>query len=98
MLSIGKQASALLARILDNIIPVRIYVYIVMRTLQKKLQKYDTWAITKFSLSGKVEHEVGKFWVYINIEITVDGKTTSGNGRVEVELINDKFVITGIPG
>ncbi len=65
--------------------------------LRQKLQKYEGWHFTKFSLTGKVEHEVGKFWVFINIEITADGKTTTGNGRVEVELIDGNFVITGIP-
>ena len=66
-------------------------------SMQQKLQKYETWTVTKFQLSGKVEYERGKFWVFIKVEVIIDGKTNYGKSRVEVELINDKLIITDIP-
>lgn len=63
--------------------------------MQHLLHKYETRTVTKFQLSGKVEHETGKFWVFVKIEIMENGKTNNVVGRVEVELINSKLVITG---
>lgn len=63
--------------------------------MQHILHKYETRTITKFQLSGKVEHQKGKFWVFVNVEMVDNGRTNKVFGRVEVELINSKLVITG---
>lgn len=63
--------------------------------MQHILHKYETRTVTKFQLLGKVEHERGKFWVFVKVEMMGNGKINNVSGRLEIELINSKLVITG---
>jgi hypothetical protein len=65
--------------------------------LAYELNKYDTWTITKFNLVSKTEFEPGKFWVKVNIEIIVNGRTDGGIDDAEVQFIDGKWIITSIP-
>jgi hypothetical protein len=65
--------------------------------IQYKMEKYAKWTITKFYLISKTEFEPGKFWVKVNMEIAIDGKTDGGIDQAEVQFINGKWVITSVP-
>jgi len=65
--------------------------------IQYKMEKYAQWTITEFNLVSKTEFEPGKFWVKVNIEITINGKTDGGIDQAEVQFINGKWIITSVP-
>ncbi len=65
--------------------------------IANKVWKYDLWTITKFNLVSKTEYAPGKFWVKVNFEIVVDGKTDGGVDQAEVQFMNGQWIITSIP-
>jgi len=65
--------------------------------MQRKLDQYEKWTITKFNLVSKTEYAPGKFWVKVNIEIIVDGKTDGGIDQADIVFVNHEWIIISIP-
>jgi len=65
--------------------------------LERKLETYAKWNITKFHLVSKTEYEKNKYWVKVYFEIEINGKTDSGTDEATVILKNGKWIISSVP-
>lgn len=65
--------------------------------MDNKLEQYSNWTITKCKLISRSEYAPGKFWVKMNLEITVDGKVHELIGQAEIIVFNLGWLITDIP-
>ena len=66
--------------------------------LSKTLKEYEDWEFVKITLLEKTEKENQTCWVKVFMEIKINGKMESGKDDVTLSLLNNKWVITSLPG
>lgn len=66
--------------------------------MQRKLEQYSKWTITKFNLVSKTEYAPGKFYVKVYFELTgPDGRKDGGIDQAEIQLVNHGWIIISVP-
>ncbi|HUU02559.1 MAG TPA: hypothetical protein VM425_14040 [Myxococcota bacterium] len=67
------------------------------KRLKSKLDKMSRWTFQKVQLLMRKKISDSKFWIKIEMEIEVNGKTDGGKDEASVELIDGKWFVTSPP-
>jgi hypothetical protein len=67
------------------------------KRLKRKLEKMSKWTFLKVQLLMRKRLSDSKFWIKIEMEIEINGKTDGGKDEATVELIDGKWYVTSPP-
>ncbi|MBW1812056.1 MAG: hypothetical protein JRJ87_27975 [Deltaproteobacteria bacterium] len=65
--------------------------------MKSKLEKMSAWTFKKVQLLKRKKISDSKFWIKIEMEIEVKGKTDGGKDEASVELIDGKWFVISPP-
>ena len=67
------------------------------KRLKRKLEKMSKWTFLKVQLLMRKKLSDSKYWIKIEMEVEINGKTDGGKDEATVELIDGKWFVTSPP-